>query len=524
MSRQEEKRQILTFEQILETLPDEEMMKEWEPKSREQLHEDNQKNISANVQRFYLAYYAKAAFEHVGFGGFDPENQQNFRSEVQKLYAEIDADRRQGEFLQEMAERTAAFIEDRHFEIGIGEKTVHGGGKAENRSVGNNFFYDKHKPANYRSCGECWNEEFGERFPLWSIGQMKNGDEDIMVVCIPNLGCRNDYETWKDFIETFDRVYSESREKWENGRIVLDVRGNRGGEDKPIDHMAKRLYGNMVNTYKRCDMRDTMLSNWFLHKHGAYKPQNYEEDGLTADGLVERSHFSGKTKNLFDKTGCYYPFNEKVGFHGRIDILVDRDVGSSAESAYTSFYHHPNVRYVGENTAGMQQYTQGTFVAPWGGNMRVGVTRLTYWDIEGENIEVKGHKPDVNCRGRDAFTEVLQMDRDFGRVMGFREKNEPVTGREIFAEYDPQAASDTREAYFAKYLDPAIAAIERQNVEEEQVVSRLAKVRGRLAGLRTPKDERASGGAFQPEKRKQVKTVQAIHSAQAIYSQAVLER
>ena len=27
--------------------------------------------------------------------------------------------------------------------------------------------------------------------------------------------------------------------------------------------------------------------------------------------------------------------------------------------------------------------------------MRVGVTKLTYWDKDGENIEVKGHKPDI---------------------------------------------------------------------------------------------------------------------------------
>ena len=93
---------------------------------------------------------------------------------------------------------------------------------------------------------------------------------------------------------------------------------------------------------------------------------------------------------MFDETAVYYPFNDKEGYHGRIDILTDRGVGSSAESAYTSFYHHPNVRYVGENTAGMQQYTQGSFAMPCGYLMRVGVTKLTYWDKEGENIEVRG--------------------------------------------------------------------------------------------------------------------------------------
>ncbi len=476
--------QKLSFEQILETVSDAEMMQQYQPRSKLQLQEDNQQNISGDRQRFYLAYYAKAVFEHIGFDKFSPENQQSFKLEIEKLYAGINADRPQGEFLQEMAERTAAFIEDRHFEIGIGNQTFHGGEKSEPRSVGCNFFFNKMKPVGYQSLGQGWSEEFGEKFPTWEIGTLKQGTEDILVVSIPNLGGKNDYESWKDFIETFDKAYFENRDKWENGRIILDVRGNRGGEDKPIDHVAKRLYGNLVNTYKRCEIKDTALSNHFLHQHGAYKPQNYEKDGLTADNLVERHHFSGQTKTLFDETNIYYPFNEKDGFHGRTDILIDRDVGSSAESAYSSFYHHPNVRYVGENTAGMQQYTQGTFAAPWGGSMRIAVTKLTYWDREGENIEVKGHTPDVNCRGQDAFAAVMAMDRDSGRIMGFRKKNEQVTGKEVFAKYDPQAASDPRKAYYAKYLDPAIAAVERSNISQENVASRLAEVRSKLTTLR----------------------------------------
>lgn len=102
---------------------------------------------------------------------------------------------------------------------------------------------------------------------------------------------------------------------------------------------------------------------------------------------------------------------------------------------FSSFYHHKNVRYIGENTAGMQQYTQGTFTTPWGGEMRVGFGKLTYWDKDGENIEVKGHKPDVECKGLDAFDVALGISRDYGRVVGFRELNEEVKGKKIIAEF-----------------------------------------------------------------------------------------
>lgn len=458
----------LSFEAIVSSISDNEMMAPYQYKSNSELREDNLHLISPEKQRFYLAFYAKAAYEHVGFERFTPENQEKFKAQIEQIYASISSNRLQGEFLNELAEKTAKYIEDRHFEIGVGNKTFHGGEKAEPRSVGSNFFYSKSKPAGYQSLGQGWSEEGGERFPTWEIGTLKQGNEDILVVSIPNLGFKNDYESWQDFIETFDNTYLPNKEKWDEGRVILDVRGNRGGEDKPIDHVAKRLYGNMLNTYKRCEIKDSALSNYFLHQHGAYKPQNYERSGIKAEDLIVRNNFSGENRTLFDETSTYYPFNEQTGYNGRIDILLDRDVGSSAESAYTSFYHHRNVRYIGENTSGMQQYTQGTFPTPWGGGMRVAVTKLTYWDKEGENIEVKGHRPDINCSGHDAFDVALTLGTDDGRAIGFREKNEKESENQVYAEYDPKSPTDARKAYYAKYLDPAIAKIENQNILSNQ--------------------------------------------------------
>ena len=127
----------------------------------------------------------------------------------------------------------------------------------------------------------------------------------------------------------------------------------------------------------------------------------------------------------------------------------------------------------------MQQYTQGTFATPWGGNMRVAVTKLTYWDKEGENIEVKGHKPDVNCQGRDAFEVATTLGVDEGRVVGFREKNERESENHVYAEYNPKDASDPRKAYYAIYLNPAISEIEKQNKSKEA----LKRIKGKTAQL-----------------------------------------
>ena len=115
--------------------------------------------------------------------------------------------------------------------------------------------------------------------------------------------------------------------------------------------------------------------------------------------------------------------------------------------------------------------------------MRVAVTKLTYWDKEGENIEVKGHKPDINCSGQDAFSVALTADVDTGRVKGFRAKNETPSEKQVFAQYDPKAATDPRKAYYAKYLDPAIAKIEQDNIEsraKEPLMKKLSQQRPSL--------------------------------------------
>lgn len=464
---------MTSFEEIINSVATEDMVKPYDgvslndwSKPRPDL--DNHL-MTPDEQRLNLAFYAKAASEHVGWSGFSLEHREAFMRQIEELYQQISGVAKQKDFMEKVAQTTAQFMEDRHFVLATGSQIYAGGGKKEPTSVGRNIGYESHETIDkcqMKLVGEEYGQNRqGEKYPLWRICTAKGrNNEDVLIVSIPNLPNKNDYETSQKFIEAFDKVYLADKEKWDKGRIILDVRGNGGGEDKPIDHVAKRLYGNLVNTYKRCEIKDTEVSNAFLHCHGAYNPRSLERDGLKDEDLVKRKCFSGQNKVLFDETEKFYPYNSDKGYKGRIDVLIDGKVGSSAESAYTSFYHHPNVRYIGENTAGMQQYTQGSFAMPCGYMMRVGVTKLTYWDKENENIEVKGHKPDVDCKGKDAMLTAFALERDEGRVMGIREANEKRSDNVVFAEYDPKALTDPRKAYYAKYLEPALKKTEENNL------------------------------------------------------------
>lgn len=473
---------MVTFDEIIDNVSDEQLMTDYQLLRSSELKEKETEKLSEDTQKFYLSYYARLLYEHVGFSSFSQQNQDEFKKNVETLYNSIDGERDMRSFIVEMGATLSQNIEDRHCGIMPWEQGMNMGLRHEPGSVGGNLFHknNEDRPDGYETISSSKNFENSQY--QWEIGTVKNGNEDILVVSIPNLPMDNSYETSKNFIEAFDDVYLKNKEKWDNGRVILDVRGNMGGEDKPIDHVAKRLYGGQTNSYKRCEMKDTELSNWMLHKHGAYKQANYEKDGIKPQDLVQRKHFSNENKVMFDETEIYYDFNETSGYKGKIDVLIDRNVASSAESAYTSFYHHPNTRFVGENTSGTQCYTQGTFAGPWGGDIRIGVTKLTYWDKEGQDIEVKGHAPDVYCKGENALNKALNMNVDEGRVIGFRDKNEEITGVRLVKDYNPQDIADPRKAYYARYLDPAIKEIERKNIVQE-TLNRLSKTIGKSKNL-----------------------------------------
>lgn len=89
----------------------------------------------------------------------------------------------------------------------------------------------------------------------------------------------------------------------------------------------------------------------------------------------------------------------------------------------------------------------------------------------------------------------MSLNINDGRVIGFREKNEKESENQIYAEYNPKAATDTRKAYFAKYLDPAIAQIEKQNA----VANRQKYAKNKLAALHSISSGHKAPYNFQPE-------------------------
>ena len=112
--------------------------------------------------------------------------------------------------------------------------------------------------------------------------------------------------------------------------------------------------------------------------------------------------------------GPALPFKgEKKGLY----ILVDREVASSAEAIVPMLAHYPDVQFIGENTCGCGQYgALRPIRLPNGGSVNIGSVYRSYED---GMVECVGHKPDIDCHGRDAFqVAISQIISKSGRQLG----------------------------------------------------------------------------------------------------------
>ena len=426
-------------------------------------------SFSVEEARKNIAVYAKLIKEHVGYDGFDNDNIQKFQEGIENLYNSIQSSIPAQEFAQQL-KKLQPYIMDNHCILvtptyeDANQNSKNKPAKSESSQkekiegyshLYSEVLYDQ-KVYSLTSLSEQQQEQAQK---ICEIGQINQNGEKILLIQFPSFGGRDgSYEQWQDFIENFDKIYGENGKDWD--RIILDVRGNGGGEDKPISHIAQRTYGNRVNSYKRCEIIDSKLSDHIYKQHGIFtrfRPENLE--------VLPRNNFSNKKRAVFDETKTYYTFNEKQGYKGAIDILIDRGVGSAAESAYTLFYHHPKIRYIGENTKGMQQYQQGWTTLPCGYGLRLGVTKLTYWDKSGENIECIGHEPDIRCSSANALNEALTnplppFQHELNEIVPSEAKTPAPNG---INPYNPKEA-EKRKSYSALYVEPELERIEFENI------------------------------------------------------------
>ncbi len=342
---------------------------------------------------YNIAYFAKTMSSmHPGWGqkGFETKE---FKEEIEKFYREqgklsIEKRLTGDALLTEFFRITAQTIQDNHLSIVNTKgnypfknkqatidswrpfKLNHPKGK-----VGKNSAY-----APKKLIEEGWTvftESFSRgdtQFPLMVAERDINGEKTGIVAFSSCLAPHESKKKWDVILKRFKDLYPT----WD--KVIVDFRGNTGGDGFQTREVAETLYGDKVPYCLQSCRRNT------------------EENRL-------REEFFRPIPEqlLWDKKDHPFKGDKKK----KVYVLTDKETGSAAEAIVPMLKNHPKVQFIGENTCGCCQFGAVRPVAlPCGGRINLG---SIYREYEDGMVECVGHKPDINCAGRDAFQVTLEQ-------------------------------------------------------------------------------------------------------------------
>lgn len=284
---------------------------------------------------------------------------------------------------------------------------------------------DNHLSAklNGKSCFQSPNSKSGsvgkniytKQKPPWFVQRRRIEGIDTLLISITSFASSQD-PAWNGFLE-------EVKARLQGAEvIVLDFRGNGGGDDHYGNRLSELLAGGSIpSPYLRQWMNphpeaSQIFVNAFQHwanlmrKDGVEVPQyilglikQFEEKReLAIKGEVPKSEW----RSLGNDEAK--PFDPQKAVKQPIYILLDADCVSSCESATDFFENNPNVTTVGENTAGFVHFgNAGTVILKNSGvELRIPISYNEYKDKR--FIEKVGITPKIQVEpGGDALKAAL---------------------------------------------------------------------------------------------------------------------
>ena len=198
-----------------------------------------------------------------------------------------------------------------------------------------------------------------------------------------------------EFKDTIASFISEILPK--SKALIIDLRGNSGGNSTYSYKFANYLCGTKIDSYRKLYVRATPE---------AQKIQQQSSPNAFWAGLPESEDF------IFFREGKNYSIDKNKAYMKPIYILTDRITGSSAEMFLLRMIHHPCVKVIGDNSAGMETF--GNMGSAFLKNSQIKVAiGMNYRILFEDNFELNGYKPDIQCEdGTDALaTALAEIDK-----------------------------------------------------------------------------------------------------------------
>lgn len=248
----------------------------------------------------------------------------------------------------------------------------------------------------------------------WAIFSKKEKNKNILIIAIssfpPGL--------WPGFEVELKKQIKKAQV------IVIDLRGNGGGDDlsgkcmadiiagqevnEPVEEGVQRqspealiIWMNYLNVVKKMILENAPNNKAALESTEGYLSKAKAELELANAGTLEEFKIVRTQTNAVGSS-------KGIAFKGKIFILQDRKCFSSCESTIDFFEYLPNVTRVGDNTGGMIQFGNvGVFKLK---NSGIGIQMPTKANIYKDKrfVELVGIAPNISVEdGKDAYETVL---------------------------------------------------------------------------------------------------------------------
>lgn len=181
--------------------------------------------------------------------------------------------------------------------------------------------------------------------------------------------------------------------------LIIDLRGNRGGDNDTALYISTLLWGGKIPTREKRYQLNSPLA--FILRANDERKNSNESGYLNYLQMADRLK-SPDPAYLIDKTQFEKPFEisaltSQDRIYGKpVLILSDRENGSAGEEMIMALKHHPHVKILGENSKGIFHFgNAGFFQLPYSG---IEVHSSTYYNkiIGNDFVEKIGFAPQLH--------------------------------------------------------------------------------------------------------------------------------
>lgn len=251
----------------------------------------------------------------------------------------------------------------------------------------------------------------------WGYFERMIGKRKVAIVSILRSPLRTS-ESWQGFLEKARDVYAHA------DALIIDLRGNGGGDDGKLEEFAKIIYGlegknvtlappGSIERRQTPESYALFANTFFLRmlkdrwdgKPAATDLAGYHNDFLQLFELAVKDHLSPVGITQFQAPNI----DLSKAFKGPVRILIDGGCASSCENGVEFFEKFPGVKRVGENTGGFVHFGNVGTLLLKNSHLIVSIPTQSYTYEDGRFVEKIGYAPDIHVSpGSDALESALR--------------------------------------------------------------------------------------------------------------------